>query len=522
MRRPLKVRIARAWRELLGPWPATEFPAESKGSDLTRLILDWVAACMSPDDEVRGSAKTLRARARELHRTNGYVASYLNLLDVNVIGPNGIGLESKVRDNDGDLNRGINKKIEEAWKRYAENPVTVDGKMNLHEYASMALTTTSNDGEAFTRIWRGDEFPDGVGFEGVDADLIDEKLTRRAVDGEPEIRMGVEVNRFGKPIRYHARTGYGSLFSGAGEGSYTIPASDIIHTMRGRRVNQTRGVTWLGPAMISLKMLDGYEESELVAARVSAAKMGFFQASQPENASEFGPQAANEPIEMNANPGTLEQLPIGWEFKEWSPDHPTSQFSAFVKGNLRKIATTLGVSYNALASDLEGVNYSSMRSGMAIERETWKKLQQWWIRQFMQRVFREWLVSALTRGILVLDAREFSRFLAVKWCPRGWQAVDPLKDTQAAVMGISWGLTSRTRVLAEQGLDPEDVIEELEDEAEIAKEHKVKITGTPKPTALASDEDEEDEEDEEVEAKENGKSRAAVVAAALAERRRRR
>lgn len=511
-------------REMLGPWSAMEWPEATGSADLTRLVLDWVVACMSPDDETRGSLKKLRARARDLERNNSYVASYLNLQAVNVVGAHGMGLQAKVRNNDGKLNTMINGKIEEGFKAWADDPVTADGKLNLRDYAQLALNTTSRDGEAFTRLLKGDNFNHGLALGPYDPDLVDETFNRVRRGGDREIRMGVEVDDWGKPVAYHCYDGYSSPFSvGSARERLVIPAEEMIHTYRHRRVNQTRGVTWLGPTMIALRMLEGYEESELVAARVAASKMGFFQSSQPETGGEFGPTVSKEPIRMDANPGTLEQLPVGWEFKEWAPDHPTSQFPAFVKGNLRKIATGLNISYNALASDLEGVNFSSMRSGSQIEREAYKRLQQWWITTFMQRIYREWLASALTRGILVLDQRDFRRFYAVNWKVRGWAQIEPLKEMQAGVMGIDKGLTSRTRILGEQGIDFEEIVEELKEENEIAATAGVSINptapGAAPPDDEGDEEDDDDEDDDDKQKTENGNGRAEVIRAARERRR---
>jgi capsid protein len=65
------------------------------------------------------------------------------------------------------------------------------------------------------------------------------------------------------------------------------------------------------------------------------------------------------------------------ELKEWSPNYPTGEFLPFHKAMLRSMAAGMGVLYNNLASDLEGVNFSSIRQGTLDEREHWKELQQW-------------------------------------------------------------------------------------------------------------------------------------------------
>ena len=54
-----------------------------------------------------------------------------------------------------------------------------------------------------------------------------------------------------------------------------VPASEIIHAYMPTRPEQTRGVPFTASAMPNIKMLNGYMEAEITAARVSASKMGF-------------------------------------------------------------------------------------------------------------------------------------------------------------------------------------------------------------------------------------------------------
>ena len=49
----------------------------------------------------------------------------------------------------------------------------------------------------------------------------------------------------------------------------------MLHVFLPERAHQTRGVPMLATAIGALKMLHGYREAELVAARVAASKMGF-------------------------------------------------------------------------------------------------------------------------------------------------------------------------------------------------------------------------------------------------------
>lgn len=129
-----------------------------------------------------------------------------------------------------------------------------------------------------------------------------------------------------------------------------------------------------------------------------------------------------------AEPGHFEQLPDGVAFTPFDPQYPSNEFQPFMKTVLRGIASGLNVSYNGLASDLEGVNFSSIRSGVIDERDQWRSNQRWLIDSVMQRVFSKWLDTELLFGGLGgYDVRDFDRLNAVTWQPRGWAWVDPQK-----------------------------------------------------------------------------------------------
>jgi capsid protein len=74
------------------------------------------------------------------------------------------------------------------------------------------------------------------------------------------------------------------------------------------------------------------------------------------------------------------------------------------------------------------------------------------------------------------------KFLDARWIPRGWAWVDPLKDTQAGVLAVQSGLASRSSLLAEQGEDFEDVLEQLAEEEDMADAAGVSIDPNIKPS----------------------------------------
>jgi lambda family phage portal protein len=136
----------------------------------------------------------------------------------------------------------------------------------------------------------------------------------------------------------------------------------------------------------------------------------------------------------------------------------------------------LGVAYNSLSSDLEGVSYSSIRSGTIEERDQWRVKQNWMIAHFMQPIYEQWLSMQLLKNSIGQDMTMLDSLMEVRWQAKSWNWVDPLKDIQANIAAINAGIKTSSEVIAEQGGDIEDVYDQLAYEQELAREKGIVLT----------------------------------------------
>ena len=506
---PFRKRLGRAfrsgWKEITGRVTRSAYD----GADVNRLLLDWIAQARTADEEIRGDIQMLRSRARELARNNSYAKRYFRLLINNVVGPTGIRLQGRVRTGDV-LDKATNTAIETGWKEWAEGPVSVAGKLTLRQFENLLVKTLACDGEVLVRYYRGHPVNRyGLALQFIDADMLDHRFNRPRRGSQNEIRMGVEIDEYGTPVGYWVWDQPTSVRTSLTRKRQRIDAGDLRHIYMQDRPNQTRGVTWVHSVMVPAHMLDAYEQSEAVAARIGAAKMGFFQ-KLPEAMTGGIADNAKVPARMDAAPGSLEVVADGYEFKGWDPDHPTSQFGPFVKQMLRKIASGFSVFYNVLANDAEGVTYSTMRSFALIERDDWRGIQQDVTDMWRRPLYREWLSMSLLTGALTLGTRNPNHYLAVRHVPRGWAWIDPEKEAKAANLSIGNGLNTRTAILAERGEDIEEVFRTLGDEIALAKKYGITLSSDTPPDVTKTKEewDAEAEEDEDGTGGENGTDRS--------------
>jgi lambda family phage portal protein len=314
----------------------------------------------------------------------------------------------------------------------------------------------------------------GFALQVIEADQLDETLNKNLTNGH-RIVMGVELNEWGAAVAYHISTSHpGDNITIFNNRHYKrVPAADVLHLYMAERPGQARGVPWMHTAINRLNQVGAYEEAELIAARISSSKMGFY--TSPDGDQYVGDEDDAGNLLMDMEPGAMEQLPQGVGFQAFDPQHPTSAYQAFIKTALRGAASGLNVAYNTLANDLEGVNFSSIRSGVLEEREQWRTIQNWLSNQLCRPVYRAWLVQALTTQALALPQRKYEKFTKVEFQPRGWAWVDPLKDQQASKLGIEMGIMSRTEVAAAAGRDFEDTLAQLQAENELLKQYGIAV-----------------------------------------------
>ena len=459
-----------------------------QGAQFSRLTADWVTSNTSADSEVYGSAQKLRDRARQLCRDNDYARQALRAIEGNVNGQ-GIPFQSQVRmQRGGKLDTGINDAIEAAWKRwsYAQHCHT-GGKLSFADIERLVIRACAESGEVFIRLVRqsfgGSTVP--LAMEVIEADQLDDGLNGRSQQGN-EIRMGVEVDGWGRPIAYHFLAYHPGDYQFSNQQISTqrhkrIPAEEVVHLYRTERPGQTRGVSWFASAIQRLHHLAGYEQAEVVRARASSALMGFITSPEGEL---IGDDVMDGERVSNFEPGVFKYLQAGESVTVPQLDAPDGQFEPFLRAMLRAMAAGIGCSYETISRDFSTSNYSSSRLSLIEDRDHWRILQSWLIENFHRRVFSEWLDLAVLSNALALPGYEQQpeRFKAARWMPRGWAWVDPAKEVAAYKEAVRCGFKTLADVVAEQGGDLDELL--LARQSELAKLDEMGIVVDSDPTQV--------------------------------------
>lgn len=474
----------------------------------SRLTSGWGGSDTSADSELSSSLSSLRQRSRALVRDAAYAKRAKVIVVNNVIGP-GIGMQAQVVTSRDTLNDRVNDAIESAWDEWTRaDSCHTGGTLHFADLERAAMGQVFEAGEVIIRkhyrSFGSSRVP--YALELVEAERIADTYQSSAIMDGARVRMGIEVDEFGRPVAYWIRSLHpGELRLTAEQTSRIerVPANQIIHLRIVDRWPQTRGEPWLHAVARKLNDMDGYSEAEITAARGAASYMATI-----ETPDEYGDEQADGSREISLEAGIVERLSPGEKLNFVAPNRPNPNMDPFMRLMLREVAAGVGTSYESLSRDYSQSNYSSSRLALLDDRDLWRMLQGWFIRNFRNEVHREWLQQAiLARAVEGIRVDEYAsnqrKFEAVRFKPRGWSWIDPTKEVEAYTNAIKAGFTTVSDVIATTGAgrDLEDVLNERRRELDMIKDKDLLFETDPEllkqPKAAPPPPDKPEEPDEE-------------------------
>ena len=453
-------------------------------ADVERLLSGWTTSSAEPNDYLQRELPSLISRSREAARQNGYAKRFIRLIKSNVIGDTGITFQSQKLKRNGDTDVIANKAITDAFKEWSSGECDYEGNLTLHEIEELLVSTTAIDGSYFVRVFEGAQYGKfGLRLKVIDTNHLNLSKTGRTEKGE--IKLGVEYNKFGRIIRYHFKEPY-NKDGNATVREYSVDAKYIIHDFLVESVGQATGTPWMHAGLERLKHLGKYNESAMVAARYGASKMMFLSSDGTDQGKYKGDDIDGDTGDSidSVVPGSISDIGAR-SIETFDPKYPHEMYAAFVKAHLREIASAWNISYASLASDLEDVNYSSIRAGLLEDRDMYKALQEWFVKGFRKRITERWFTIAMMKGAVVTPSglpltQPISEYIKTfGYQPRRWAWTDPQKDTSSNVESINARIKSRGQVIREQGGDPEKIWAEMKEENEMLKEFGLLPTDDP-------------------------------------------
>lgn len=462
-------------------WAAANIEKKSFiAAQVNRYTSDWIFGVSQINKDIKEGKEILLARSRDAAINDPYVVKYIRTYVKNVCGPEGF----KLRVKSYDLKNGkkvydnvANTIIQEAFEDWGRKYCTIKRNITFRMLCQQIIGTMVRDGEVFIRKVYNDKYKYGISLQVIETEYCPMRYNVDRLSNGNYIYMGIEYDGItNEPVKYY-------FYKNQKINQRNVPTSgdlisfnadQIIHLYDSEFVDQARGYPIIAPVLLKLHHLNSYEEAILMKARAVAATTGVIE--RKDNiAGGFGNinnivggvQESDTTTVKPIEPLEPFIVPDGYIFREFDPKAPTGQEGPFIKHQLRSIASGLDISYITLASDYESVNYTSSRTALLDERDTWELRQLRFIEMFLEPVFESFLFSAIMTGKINLPISKFDKFNQPWFYGRRWKWVNPVDEVNANAIAIQTNQATLEDILAERGLELEDIISQKKYEKEL-------------------------------------------------------
>jgi len=488
----------------------------------SREMALWRPSSRSADGDLLGDKSLLDTRVRDTVRNDAYAAAGAEIRKDSIVGAmfvlnskpdyKRLGLDTKWSE---EFQEEVEAKFI-AWAESLNNYPDAQEVNNFTGLVRLAVGSFSLSGEVLAvGEWVDDGRPFKTAIQMIDPDRLSTPPTMR--DG-PQMRRGVERNRRGAAEAYHIRTVHPGDFTSFERFTWKrIKArkrwgrQQVIHIFDQQRPDQSRGLSRMVSALKESRITKRFRDVTLQNAVANALFAATIESDMPSEAvyqalgggqpdagqvaKVISTFAGGYMSVLDAYMGEAENLKIDGVRIPHLPPGSKLQLRPAGKGGplgsefetslVRYIAAALGISYEELSKDYTKTNYSSARAAMNETYKTMQSAKRLIADRFASHIFMMWLEEAFANGEITSLSRRSPNFWdgmnreyygRADWIGASRGQIDELKETQAAVLRLKYGLSTREDELARLGKDWRRVFEQLEREQTIATERGLTFT----------------------------------------------
>lgn len=397
----------------------------------------------------------LRELSRDLRRNNGWAKRGIQAIVNNTVS---WGIMPKAKPGRSSA-RG--RAALELWNDWAdETSCDFDGRLNFYGLQRLAMETIAESGEVLIirqPASNADELAIPLRLQVLEPDYLDSTRDGVLPEGGGRISQGIECDSKGRRVAYWLYAAHpGGQSAALRFESVRIPAARVLHIYRVDRPGQMRGVPWLASAIARLKDYDDFEDAELMQQKVAAC-FGAFVTDVDGAGTALGVAKTDpnnqQPLDQ-LEPGHIAYLPVGKSVTFATP--PRAADASFSSRALRRIAVSLGITYEELSGDYSQVNFSS---GRMARLSAWQNVYEW--REHM-------LIPQLCHGVwgwamdLMKDLEGWPMAPRAVWSAPPMPILEPDKEGLAYQRLVRIGAMTWAQMVRELGYDPTEQLAEIE------------------------------------------------------------
>lgn len=463
------------------------------GSSIHDQLATWAPALRSADADMLYEKPRLDARVRDMQRNDAYVAGGAATHKDSIVG-------EQYRLNAKPNSKILFGTLDEKWETEAQEEIETrfgfwaESSMcwpdaqrvnTLTDLVRLAVGTHVGGGEVLaTAEWNDDGRPFASNMMMIDADRLSTP-DNYTYERNLRIRSGVERNARGAPIAYHIRNEHPNDVL-LNYGYFGLPTwkrvkrfnswgrQQVLHIYESLRPDQTRGVASMVTALSEMRMLKHFRKTELQRAVIGATYAATMETDVPGEAAAAmgaGQNSENPYVEaimqmlrmqatyqdasrnLHMEGAKIPVLMPNTHLKIQNPGAQSPLGEQFEASLLRHIATSLGVSYEQLSKDYTKTNYSSARASMGEALRGMLPKKRLVADGTANFIYRLWMEEAINYADLecfkrrnmpsFYESQNADAYCAASWIGAGQGQIDPLKETQAAILKIKNGLSTQ-------------------------------------------------------------------------------
>lgn len=326
---------------------------------------------------------------------------------------------------------------------------------------------------------------------------------------DEHFQNGVERDNYGRAIAYHIRESHPFDFRQPEknykwkrvEAETAWGRQQVIHIIEQMLPDQTRGISEMVSVLKQMRMTRRFQDVELQQAVLQATYAASIESDLPPqliaeimganpNAPSFG-EAAKSMLSSILHHRATNNLQLdGARIPVLHPNtklnlqqlgQPSGVGSSYEQSLLRHIAAGLGVSYEQFSRDYTQTNYSSARASM---NETFKFMQsrkKMVADRFATAIYRLWLEEQINLGNIPLPRGKgklwiyknpeiFDALAKCSWIGAARGQIDEMKETQASILKVKFGLSTMELEAAKYGLDWRELLKQRKREQDLISE----------------------------------------------------
>lgn len=485
-----------------------------------KQIASWNPALRSADAEILPQKDLLDARARDLWRNDAYISGGAAHHKDAIVGSMFL-LNAKPNNEILGWDQGrieaFQEEVEAKFQTWADSPhrwVDASRQKDLTELIRLAVGVYVFSGEVLaTAEWinrNRREYKTAI--QMVDTDRL---RTPYEQEHNPLVRGGIRHDAYGAPVSAYIRVrhpaDYRNMLVNDAHSYKQVGfwkpwgRPQVLHIREQQRVDQTRGISEIVAGLRGLAITQKFRDVTLQNAVINATYAATIESELPSevvyqqmgggNMAEQLQQAAGAYLaaiseySSNANHMMIDGAKVphlfpGTKLNLTPAGNPGGVGQDFEQGLLRYVAAALNISYEELSRDYTRTTYSSARAAML---QTWRGMQarkKLVADTMANHVYRLWLEEAINEdrietfraseaGKLYTNGHQnmvWDALTRADWIGASRGQIDELKETQAAVLRIKFGLSTHEDELSKLGKDWRKVYSQLEREVKMREE----------------------------------------------------